>query len=87
MGGVIFDVTIRVTIFVTRHFCRESRDATRETRHDAAPTTEGDRTTPTQGGNRTMQLSCQTSPIPTKCDFAKLSNQHIVAQRQLDHIM
>ena len=33
MSGVIFGVTILVTIFVIRHFCRESRDAKRETRN------------------------------------------------------
>lgn len=85
MGGVIFDVTILVTIFVTRHFCRESRDAKRETRNETTPTPEGNLTTPTVGGNRPMQLSCQTSPILTEFDFAKLSKQYIVAQLQRDH--
>ena len=87
MGGVIFDVTILVTIFVTRHSCRDSRNAIPETRTETTPTLEGDRTTPSQGGNGLMQLSCQTPPIPTRFDFTKLSKQYIVAQLQLDHIM
>ena len=74
MGGVIFDVTIRVTIYVIRHFCRETRDATRE-----HPPPERERTThPLARGDHHMQISCQI-------DFTKLSKQYIVAQRQRDH--
>ena len=79
MGGVIFDVTIRVTIYVIRHFCRETRDATRETRHENTPHQRGSVPhTPSQGGDHHMQISCQI-------DFTKLSKQYIVAQRQRDH--
>lgn len=41
MSGVIFGVTIYVTYNVIRHFCRETRDATRETRHENTPHQRG----------------------------------------------
>lgn len=67
MSGVISDVTIRVTIYVTynviRHFCRESRDATRETRHKRRDTRDATREHPHSRGSVPPNLDGSNHPL------------------------